>query len=108
MRDGQGGIKRGRELSTRGSHRGRGDRIDYPLLPASLTMFMLQTLTVLSLTVIFLASVEGRTQLSFEYLCVLRLACIACTLQVDRVANRAMANTKKGKKRERGMAAARM
>lgn len=64
-------------------------------------MFMLQTLTVVSLAVIFLTSVEGRTPLFFKYLRVLCLAWIACTLQVDRVETKRWRTQKKKEERKR-------
>ena len=71
-------------------------------------MFLLQMLTVIPLTVILLASVEGRTPPYLLCVCVCVCVCVAwlaCTLQVDSVAKRTMPKTK-GRKGDRGMAAA--
>ena len=68
-------------------------------------MFILQMLTVISLTVIFLASVEGRTQLYFlyVYVCVCCMDCMHPAVGQCRKGNDG--EDRKGKKRKRGIAA---
>lgn len=58
-------------------------------------MFILQMLTVLCLTAVFLASVEGRAQLLLLLNICVCAEWIACTLQLDGVAKGAVAKARK-------------
>lgn len=60
LRESEGESEKEGGRNIRDRNRGEGNTADY--FPARLTMFLLQTVTVIALTVILLGSVEGKTQ----------------------------------------------